>query len=730
MELRRRTFLKTAVFSAAAAALPGCERQAHRLIPYLLPDDEIVPGVENWYASTCHECTAGCGVLVRIMEGRAKKIEGNPDHPLNQGKLCAKGQASLQNLYNPDRLRQPLQRKGPRGEVVFEPIRWDEGLSRTAEALRGNTSPIMITRPVSGTLSRLLSDFMHAIGGRLYRYAPDAELPLLAAWRDNVGSDVIPHYDLAHADYVLSFGAPFLEQWLSPVAMGIAFGQMRQGRPTIRGRFIQIEPRLSLTGANADRWIPIVPGTEGLLALGLGQLLLEEGRFTHSKKELAAFQSFYGTVSLDDVVHGTGIPHDTIVQLGREFLAARTPLAMGGGPACAHTNGTVSLAAIHGLNALIGNLGREGGAQFWSQDSDTRTVPWLTERTVIDLVQGQQTSAPAPIILYGSNPLFTIPASVPIKALFERAPFIVSLSPFLDESTEWADVILPDRAPLESWGDHAIDTPVTMVGLSQPVVMPLYETRQVGDTLLDLGRQLGIEGFHWPTFYDLLRERWRVFLADKPHEDAPDWFDKAWVAHLQQGGWWQGPSKRLTPMPFQSSHRYEPAVFTGGEAEFPFFFYPYPSMTIGHGDGANRPWLQELPDTMTTVVWGSWVEINPATANDLKIHQGDLVRITSSVESIVAPAVLFPGIRPDVVAMPLGQGHSSYGRYAKGRGVNPVRLLAPALDRVTGTLASGATRVRIERTGAIGRLVTLEHPAMDQKDLITIQSNESSHGRR
>jgi anaerobic selenocysteine-containing dehydrogenase len=144
-------------------------------------------------------------------------------------------------------------------------------------------------------------------------------------------------------------------------------------------------------------------------------------------------------------------------------------------------------------------------------------------------------------------------------------------------------------------------------------------------------------------------------------------------------------------------------------------------MTIGHGEGANRPWLQELPDTMTSVVWGSWLEVNPMTAQELGIQQGDLVRVTSPVGSLDTPAVLYPGIRPDVVAMPLGQGHSGYGRYARGRGVNPLTLLLPALDSVTGIVASGATRVRIERTGIKGRLVTVEHPAMEQSDLITIK---------
>lgn len=717
MDLRRRTFLKTAALAALASTLPSCRRQVDHLVPYLLPDDEIVPGVADWYASTCQECPAGCGILVRVREGRAKKLEGNPDHPLNRGKLCSKGQASLQALYNPDRLTQPLQRAGQRADGAYAPLSWEEALHRCAEGLHGrHSAPIMITRPVSGTLSWILVDFMQHMGGKLYQYAPDAELPLQAALQDSLGCDVSFHDQLATADYVLSFGAPFLEHWISPTAFGIAYGHMRQGRPTSRGRVIHIEPRLSLTAANADRWIPLRPGTEGLLAIGIGRVLLDRHKFVLAAQDEVQYRAFYGGTPLDDVARATEIPRDVIVRLAHEFGAARSPLALGGGPACAHTNGTLSLIAINGLNALAGRLGTELPRPY----EQTVRIPWLTEQAIVELAEESNTRARAPLLLYDCNPLFTVAPSIPVANLFERSPLIVSFSSFLDESTSFADLVLPDRAALESWGDHVSETPFQVAGLIQPAVMPLYESRQVGDTILDLGRQLGIHSYRWSSFYDLLQDRWRIYLDGKPHEDTPDWFEQSWVTTLQQGGWWHGPSQELKPLSFKPSYRYEPAVFSGDPHDFPFMLYPYPSSAIGHGEGANRPWLQELPDPMTGVVWGSWIEINPTTAGSLGIRHGDLVRVISSVGSLEVLAVLFPGMHPEVVAMPLGQGHRNYGRYAARRGVNPLTLLAPSLDSITGTIASGATRVRIERTGVKGRLVTLEQPAMDHAELITI----------
>ncbi|GKS62853.1 menaquinone reductase, molybdopterin-binding-like subunit [Nitrospira sp.] len=723
MDLGRRTLFKLAGVATAGSLIPGCQKEVNRLVPYLLPDEQIVPGVANWYASLCGECAAGCGILVRVMEGRAKKIEGNPDHPVNQGKLCAKGQASLQSLYNPDRLRHPFQREGPRGAGRFVPLTWEEGLQRLAQVLLDRrVPPMMVTRPVSGTLARLLSEFMDSIGGTLYFYAPDAELPLHAAWRESMGCDGAPFYDLAHTDYLLSFGAPFLEHWLSPVAMGIAFGQMRQGRATVRGRYVHIEPRMSVTGANADQWLPIRPGSEGMLALGIGQLILDAHRSTLHGQEFERFRRFYGSVRLEDIERATGLSRDVIVRLAQDFDAARAPVAIGGGSACSQTNGTLSLIAINGLNALASSMGRESlahGVRRHDPRPD-RLIPWLTERTVFELVEKQDTGAGSVLLLYGCNPLFTMPPSVPIKTLFEQASSVVSFSSFLDESSEYADLLLPDRDPLESWGDHVVENPAQTMGLSQPVVPPLYETQQIGDTILELSRRLNLGHGQAQTFYDLLRERWKTVLADQPHAKADDWFEQVWIARLQEGGLWRERSRAGPPAIFAPSRGFEQACFVGEEHDYPFIFHPYPSMLLGHGEGANRPWLQELPDALTTVVWGSWVEVNPRTAKDLGITHGDVVRVISPFATLTASTILFPGIHPDVVAMPLGQGHASYGRYAKNRGVNPAELLAPALDSMTGTLAAGATRVRIERTGEKRRLVTLERPTMEPSDLIAI----------
>ncbi len=717
--------MKVLGLAAAGSLLPGCEREVHRLVPYVLPDDEIVPGVADWYASTCHECHAGCGTAVRVKEGRAKKIEGNPAHPLNQGKLCAKGQAALQGLYNPDRLREPLRREHRDDHSPFVPLSWDDGLDQLAEQLRRvKGKVVMISRPLSGTLAELASTFLRSVGGELFFYEPGADLPLRAACHTAFGMETWPHVDLANSDYLLSFGAPFLEQWLTPVSLGIAYGHMRQGRPSTRGRFVQIEPRLSLTGASADHWIPIRPGTSGLLAIGIGQVLLAEGTSSLSGIQRRSYEQVYASIPLDRIAALTDISRDQIVRTAREFGAAAVPLAIGGGAACAHTNATDSLRAIQGLNVITGGIGRAGGLRFYqpAKFPVDPASPWITERSLGELAR----RGASVVLLYDTNPLYAVPPSIPLRRLFEQADFVASFSPFMDESTSSADLILPDHSALESWGDHVqpASSPVQAVSLSQPVVSPLYDTRAIGDTLLALAHRLGLERFPWDGFPALLRDRWRRFLMVGRDPGGEKEFETAWDHHVQQGGWWAQPASDIAVAGSPPPSTYEPAEFDGDDRELPLYFFPYPSPALGQGRGAHLPWLQELPDAMTTAMWGTWAEINPRTAHEYGIKQGDMVRIVSRHGSIKVPALYYPGIRPDVIAVPMGQGHEDSGRYASRRGANPMSILAPLFDRRTGALASAATRIRIEATDKPGRLILLEPAAMQSgQELLTIKKS-------
>jgi anaerobic selenocysteine-containing dehydrogenase len=308
------------------------------------------------------------------------------------------------------------------------------------------------------------------------------------------------------------------------------------------------------------------------------------------------------------------------------------------------------------------------------------------------------------LFLYEANPLFSAPPALHVREALAKIPYIVSFGSFIDETSAQADLILPDHAALESWMDSVAESGSSraVVSLAPPAVLPLHDTRPMPDVLLGLGRQVGGEvakALPWATYDAMLRAA-LVPLRTRPGSIDVKTDDDFWDAAQTQGGWWSSPS--ISP-PVPAVKRAPLSAvspqFAGAAADFPFYFLPYVSQSFGDGSLAHLPWLQELPDVLTSAMWSSWVEINPKTGDRLGIKQGDLVEIASEQGSVRAAAVLSPGIAPDMVAMPVGQGHENFTRFASGRGANPLSILAPLTERETGSLAWAATRVKLARTG-------------------------------
>ncbi|MBV9121112.1 MAG: molybdopterin-dependent oxidoreductase, partial [Chloroflexi bacterium] len=350
--LSRRSFIQAAALSTGAVAFSGCAAgpNAFRIESQAALAEDNVSAGEAWYATACAECEAGCGVLVRVVEGRARKIEGNPDHPVNQGKLCARGHGALQAQYNPDRLRGALGRSGPRGALPQSPMSWDGAVQTLAARLKSSHGRIaIITPPFGGQQAVLLNAFATGAGAQWLRLRTVNEEPLMAASKRVFGTDTAPEFDLANADYVLSFGASFLDGWLSPVKYSRAYGEFRQGsyragafRPQSRprGHLVQIEPRFSPTAAAADEWLPVRPGAEGLVALSIAQVLLAGGRNGSA--------GIYGSLDAyrpEAVAEASGVSAGRIRKVAQDFGGRRHSLALGGGSAGAHTNGTEALTA-------------------------------------------------------------------------------------------------------------------------------------------------------------------------------------------------------------------------------------------------------------------------------------------------------------------------------------------------------------------------------------------------
>ena len=718
----RREFLKLVGAGGVSVGAGFMLREANKdpreyLIPHVLAPEDSSSGLSTWYNSVCSMCPAGCGITVRTREGRAKKIEGNPSHPVSQGRLCSLGQAGLQALYNPDRLTAPMRRTGEGDSASFEEITWEQGLKQVGDRLdllraarRGNRVAFL-TEGVRGHLAQLFESFMRQLGSpRLLHYDFDHPHTLYAANQQFFGENHLPYYDLQNTRLLLSFGADYLNNWISPVHHSLGFGESRHGRPDIRGRFVQIEPRMSMSGAAADEWIAAKPGTEGILALGLAHHIVAEGNYSGADR--GAWVTALADYTPAAVAEQTGVPPTTITRLADSFVDTAPSLAIGGGAAGNHSNGVDTLVAVNVLNYLVGNIGQEGGLVF----NPAPAGPALqqhraTYSTMLELAEAARQGEIDVLIINGTNPVFTLPPTAEFAQALAQIPLVVSLSSFLDETAALADVILPSHTYLESWGD---DFPEPGMGfsvgaVSQPVVSPLYNTRGTGDIILDLARRMGsAEVMPWNSMEEFLKYGWRRIYQRGDPETLAQGFDAFWTSVLKAGAWGETSSGNtaftLNPDVI-AGIGVAPPEFSGSEEDYPFILHPYLSPNLHDGRGANLPWMQELPDPMTSVVYGSWVEINPETAEQMGLTEGDLVDIQSPHGQLQVPVYIYPAIMPNVVAMPIGQGHREYGRYAKDRGVNPIEILSPQIEPITGNLATSATRVSVTATGKRVKLV-------------------------
>ncbi len=738
--MERRDFIKISALSGVLATLDGCRSAEKQLIRFV-PEEELVPGIATWKPSVCTLCSAGCGLLVRVMQGEAevvrrgqpglikmglaKKLEGNPKHPVNQGKLCARGQAGLQVVYHPDRITHPLKRTGPRGSGEFQEITWDEALKELTahltalEASKSTDGLTFLARPLSGQRHELIERFLKGYGAPpAIWYQPFDEAVLREANLLSFGHHKLPTFDLARADYVISFGADFLGSWNSPVAQSIGYGEMRQGRPGRRAKFVQVESRMSQTGANADEWIPCRPGTEGALALGIAHVILSEklapqAAGSRAGARLAGWSAGLPDYTPESVEKQTGVPAAIIKRLAHEMTQSGAAAAMVGGTPLAHSNGLFAALAVNALESLV-DTGRETSRDSEPILSFTPDVPMdesaAPMRAALSGLQALSGRPPQLLLLYDANPVFSAPPSLGIRETLAKIPTVVSFGSFIDETSAHADLILPDHASLESWLDSVPESGSSraVFSLAPPAVLPLHDTRPMPDVLLDLAHQLGgdvAKALPFATYDAMLRA---AFVPLRTHAGSVDakTDDDFWAAAQTQGGWWSVPSTVQPVAAVQpgATEKREPVAmalpeFAGAAGDFPFHFLPYVSQSFGDGSLAHLPWLQELPDVLTSAMWSSWVEIHPKTGERLGIKQGDLVEIASPHGSVRVAAILSPGIAPDLVAMPVGQGHENFGRFASGRGANPLSILAPLAEHETGSLAWAATRVKLARAG-------------------------------
>jgi anaerobic selenocysteine-containing dehydrogenase len=629
----------------------------------------------------------------------------------------------LQVTYHPDRIKTPLARSGARGSGQFKEITWDEALKQLVSQLSalqvGKESDrlALLTSPLRGERRTVLNNF--ATG---FKSSPPIEFEFFdnrvvqSANLQSFGYASLPTVDLGQSNYVISFGADFLGTWNSPVAQSIGYGHMRKGRPGQRAKFVQIESRVSQTGASADEFIPCPPGAEGMFALSLAHVILRDklcptGAAGHAGPLIDGWSQGLPDYAPEKIEKQLGVSVATITRIAHEAAATMPAVVLIGDAAIAQTNGLFSALAVNALNALLGSVGKPGGISFsttWNVGPASSGATKSSADSVQKLAAQLQSSPDAArvLLLFNANPVFATPVAWGVREALEKIPFIASFGSFIDETSALSDLILPDHSPLESWLDDvpASGSARTVVSLAPPAMNPLHDTRSMPDVLLDLAHQLGgdlAKALPWKTYDDALKATFTTLHKEKGSQTAKD-PDEFWKKAKEQGGWWSADEKVSAPAAGKSSGSPAKNIapqFDGAPEEFPFHFLPFASQMFYDGSLAHLPWMQEAPDPLSTIMWGTWIEINPRTAERLGIQHGDSVEVTSQHGKLQAPALVSPTIAPDVIAMPVGQGHENFTRYASGRGANPISILAPMKDSETGSLAWAATRVKLARVG-------------------------------
>ncbi len=684
--MNRRTFLKI-VSIGSVSTLAGCMSQTEKnLFSLVHAPDGMVVGEATWYASTCRECPAGCGILAKNREGRVVKVEGSPFHPINKGKLCMRGQSTLQGIYNPDRLKTPLIRR----KDGWQPLSFSSALdilkTRAHEAAEKGPGRVrMLTETVGDSLMSLFTTVLANLNSRPpLIYEPFAYESLKTANQKIFAVNGLNSYRMDQADLLVSFGADFLETWLSPVEYACKFKSMHALRDGRKKLFFEISPILSLTGANADHWLACKPRSEAAIALGLVRKALDKGKGDRLCQELhELLENVTASYSQDHVLQRSGISSAEYENLVARLTEAKKPLVLGTGTGACDLNALQTNMAVNLLNLL---LYPELGLHDF--DNRHRVEMAATHAEIMNFFQALTSGEADLLLLNNVNPVFTLPQDSAVKKAIEnRNLFVVSFNNFMDETSQLADLILPFQMPLETWDEYGGKH--LLVSTLQPAMGKVKKIPSLGDMLLLTG-----------------------FRNDKPAKNYKDWLvrrlleeqymtdEVQWVHMLQQGGKFDFSAKvdRMTKvqMPNDLSDIFTKTV---APVESDLVFVAAPSIRFFDGRGSNKSWLCEIPDPLTMVAWQTPIIIHPETAKQGAFAQGDIIQVQSKSGELQAPVYLSEHVNAGVLVMGIGQGHSAYGRYAKNTGINPFKLISSNPDPISGGRNYSADLVSIKKTG-------------------------------
>lgn len=736
----RRTLFAGLAGLAGAAAVPACRRAAWsppehdptaraQTKPYVPGAETYATYEERTIASSCAQCPAACGIRVRVVEGRAVRIEGNRDNPINRGGIGVRGLSGLQALYDPDRIHGPLRRAGS----ALVPTSWEDALATLAGALaatraRAPEQLLVMSGGEHGLAHELLARFCRAFGTpNFVDGSPAHGAPLARAMELTLGVRALPAYGWDGAGAILSLEAGLFEDACRSTYFARVAAAMRRERAR-RARIIHAGPVLDLAAYNADRWLRIQPGTAGALALGVGHVLLRDGTYARElvdgARELAAFRALVAAYPPERVAALAGCEPGDVGTLAGELWDRRPALVIVDERSLAFTNGLDTARAAIALSALLGSIeDPRGGLRIapaaplaaWAEvalDDVARAglasarldgaAGYPGARAVLDTLPDAIRAAPPAIaVLHQANPVYARACPERWRDALAAVPLVVSCSPFLDETTAAvADLVLPDHTYLERLEDATptLGAPRAVAGVRRPAVAPVHDTRPTAALVLALAHRLGgavAAAFPWPTPRDALEERW-LGLHAAARGTIVEASPRAFLDRLYAAGFW-AEAEDAAPRPFQLAlpATWTPPRWDGDPAVFPLVLVPYHPLGHGDGSGANQPWLRHLRPRPGLAAWSCAATMSPHDAPP-GIRTGTRVRVVSPYGALVLPVHLDPYQARGSVAIPMGGGHTAYGRYARGFGVNVMELVGPTVSPDTGASPSCTTRVRVE----------------------------------
>ena len=670
-QFRRRDFMKATGFTLGVAFATGCSRApVQRALPLLSEPEEFVPGRSLFYSTTCAGCSAGCGVFAKVRDGRPIKLEGNPEHPLSRGGLCATGQASLLGLYDSQRLQHPL-KEGKKVSWLEVDRAIQAELARVRNE-RGTVRVLSGTIP-SPTFRAAIQEFLRGFAdARHVVYDPLSKSALLDAHAQTHAMRVLPHFHFDKAEVIVSFDADFLGTWISPVEYTAAYRAGRDLGSRHVSYHVQFEPRMSVAGSKADQRFAVAPGEMGLLVTQLTRRVARKAGawFDESEPESASVTPAF----LDELA-------DRLWQ-----ARGRTLIVCG-------TNDSQQQVLTNYLNHLLGNYGTSIDLErpsLQAEGSDHEL-----ERLFGELRDGSVQA----LLIAGANPVFDLPGGEELGDALKKVPLLVSSAERIDETSALAKYVLPEPHYLETWSDtEAISG---MVSLRQPTVHPLGETRTLVETIAAWSGKPR-------SSYDLLRESWKAKIFPRQKKEAD--FETFWERALEDGFAEVEPGS-ARPQPF-NVRAVIPVLHAQSLAANSFALVLYPTVAMLDGHNAYNPWLHELPDPVTKVTWDNCACVSPATAGRLGLADGDVVRlVTSDSKTLELPTYLQPGQNERVIAVALGYGSRLSARFAKigpqwidallsvgDNGLVGVNA-APLLTLSLGALQYTASEVTVTRTG-------------------------------